>query len=284
MKHDVEDLLRRAIVSPGNQDLLREVGRKADEILDYLKEFDFPGELRKVAVAADPQWLAELYCALATPDEVSEEDLVTIAELSDGSTEDEKSIGRAFVTLMSDLPVHLQNLARYLHGLKEFKDDEFTDLQESPVVQAGRPFSDGMVLYGMTPLTIYYASEGISMLIDRLMRHHVLQPDLPVIIDPTNQTDRLMNSTAVDYSARTQRVGHQMIMLEIVSAAKCSEAAAPKLFDWLIAVARVKPYLFDGFKADPVNNNAVRITRELEFGRDVHKRWSVTKKIQNTST
>ena len=99
------------------------------------------------------------------------------------------------------------------------------------------------------------------MLVDRLMRYKLIEPDNVVI--------RAVLEAPLDESL------YRMVLHEIVNVAECSEHAAAPLLRWLVAVAGFKPFLFNGFEAKAVGTEAVHLVRAPTVEDNLYKRWGL---------
>jgi RNA polymerase sigma factor (sigma-70 family) len=257
VERDTHTLLEKTLTSPGNRKLLEEVHARANEILDYLEHSESLEELEKQMLAGDPEWIAEVYGAIAGEEEFSPEDLAMMETLSQANIDQEIQIGYAFKdVLMPDLPPRLQDFRSWFKSLPEVREDERKDLNDNPVVQASRPYSEQLIPYGITPLTIFYSTEAISMLLERL-RHQVIPPNHAVVIG---------------LGAKPPQKQLTMVVHEIASVAECSELAAQLLLPWLVEVARYKPLLFSGFRARPIAIG-IHLVRDPKIDNKPYERW-----------
>jgi RNA polymerase sigma factor (sigma-70 family) len=259
MDADIYNLLKGAIASPGDQELLKQIRAQANAILTYLERSEFSEELEQLTFESDPEWVAEVYGAIAGEEELSPEDRATLAELFKANTEQEILISSAFAeVLMSDLPRDLHDIRNWFQALPPISEDERKDLYDHPAVQASRPYSDQLIVCGMTPLTIFYSTEAISTVVDRLMRYEVIPQPWAVII-------------GLEDNPRNQPT---IVLHEIANVAECSQDTAQLLLPWLVRVAQFKPYLFGGFEARPISMG-IHLVRTSEVDSNLYKRWAV---------
>jgi DNA-directed RNA polymerase specialized sigma24 family protein len=127
------------------------------------------------------------------------------------------------------------------------------------VVQAGMPYAEQLAWYGVTPLTIFYSTEAVSGVTNRLMRHRVVGPE-PVIIGLAKRPEDVPLQ--------------QMIVHEMASMAECSELVARALFIWFIDVVRYKPFLFRGFEAQPWAD-AYSLAPQPNVDNNLYTRWGL---------
>jgi len=262
MKHEIKVLWEKVLGSPGNRHLLKEVSARGSEVLRYLEHIESSPELGTQMGKCDPQWVAEIFGSLAGDEVLSPEDLETMDALFKANLDHEVSIGYAFAeALMEGIPEHLKDLRRWLKDLPRVEENEQRRLANQAVVQAGKPYAEMLVPCGMTPLTIFYASEAVPMLLERLIRDKAIPSDRPLVIDPNQETSR-------------ESVTLEMIVQEIGQVAECSKPAARILMSWLTGVAQFKPFLFNGFEAEAMGK-AIRLSRALWVESDLYKRWGL---------
>ena len=124
------------------------------------------------------------------------------------------------------------------------------------------PYSEQLVTYGLTPLKIFYATEAVGSLLDRLMRHGVLE-ERPLMI-------ALDAHAVLDGGAFRDR---HLLVKEIENVAECSEGMARMVLSWLFEVAQYKPFLFIGFEAEP--RKAIRLSRSPVRYDNLYERWGL---------
>lgn len=262
MQSHVSDLLKKVMTSPKNNDLLREVRARANEILNYLDDPKSAETFEEQIRECDQEWLMEIYSALAEEEEeLSPEDLAVRESLFKANREHEITIGYAFKeSLMADLPLVLQDFRHWFANLPEVEKDEQRRLHNDPVVQAGLPYSEQLIPYGLTPLSIFYSTEAISMLADRLMRYEVVKSD-DLVIRAVIETPH-------------EEGFYRTVLHEVANTVECSEWVAVPLLRWLVEVAGFKPFLFNGFEAKAAGAHAVFLVRSSSVDDNLYRRWS----------
>ncbi|MGH9318089.1 MAG: sigma-70 family RNA polymerase sigma factor [Thermoanaerobaculia bacterium] len=275
MPRDVQSLLKEVLASPGKQHLLDEVRHRAGEILDHLERAESLEEWGKAS--DDAEWLAEVYGAIAGDEELSSEDKTTLDAMVSATRGEESSIGYAFKeALIRNLPEEVPSLESRLAGLPMVDEEEQKELFDTPAVQAALPQAAGLIVYGVTPLTIFYATEAVGGLIGRLMRHRIVRLDADLVLE---ECDRVTpDRSPVMTTSRGFVLAHPMVLNEIVKVAECSAATAPVLLFWLVNVARFRPFVFRGLEAKP-REGAVALTAVKDVAAvadDLALRWGQT--------
>lgn len=262
------DLLERVLKSPGNKELLAQVREQAADVLSALENSESFGLSEDEVRNLDPLWVAEVYEAMAAAAPSQEGANFEAAEaLFLANQDEEASIGVAFRdTLLVGLPDTLRHIERWFPAsTPRVDEDERRELMEEPSVRAGMPYSGPLVIYGVTPLTVFYATEAVSSLIDRLMRYEVIHPDTSVTLD--------MNRVVV--GGRTHdEMSVCALVNEIRDVSECSEAVAGGLYSWSIQTAQYKPFLFRGFHASPLGEG-VSLTSTKEVHDNLYQRWGL---------
>jgi RNA polymerase sigma factor (sigma-70 family) len=261
------DLLEKVLKSPGNEELLGQVRERAAAVLTALENSESFGlsedEMREV----DPLWVAEVYEAMAAATPRGGEDFEAAETLFRANREEEASIGAAFrETLLADLPEHLRYIERcFPHSTPQVDEDEQRELLQEPSVQAGMPYTEPLVPYGVTPLTVFYTTEAVSSLLDRLMRYEMINSDAAVGLE--------MNRVEIN-GRRTDLLSVNELVEEIRDVSECGGAVARALYCWSVQAAQYKPFLFNGFRACP-RGEGISLARTNEFYDDLYQQWGV---------
>ena len=263
---DIRTLIERVLASPGNLELLAEVRRHASEIIEHLDELDSLEDWEKRVSEQEPLWLAEVLAALAGDEKLPEEDDATLTALFEANAADESAIGYAFKEgLLRGLPERLADLGGWLRELPEIETQDQEDLLRTPSVEAARPVSENLVLFGVTPLTVFHATEAVTGLTERLGRRKASSRSDSVIFDPSSPPTAGDGSFVLPLEA---------VLTEIQHRAECTRPVAMKLCPWLAEVAQFKPFVFRNFQASPLRT-AVKLTRILEDDEELYVRWGL---------
>lgn len=262
-----EQLFYAAMTSPGDDTLLAQLRARADEVLEAidLQDVVLP---QATAEALDETWIAKVYEALAGPvPTVTAEEKKIAQDLFNASAADVESIGTAFKeTLLPGLPMHLMDFDRWFESVPRVPAEMVDVLSTLPDVKAAFPVSSHLIVYGIVPSTIYYASEAVAAIVDRLFRLPlisetegiVLSSDEPLVVTMEGKEEEI----AVDD--------------EIARMAECDAAAASAIRRWLLHVAEYKPQLFGGFESVPVSGG-VRLRRAGNSFEEasLYRRWGL---------
>lgn len=175
-------------------------------------------------------------------------------------------IARTFKeTLMDGLHSYLRDMHKYFHALCPVALEEREKLyqEKKEEIDAGMPYSGDLLLYGLTPVTIFFASEAIAGFIERFLCPGVLNEELPHI-----------SRTSNTFVEAHQGI-HSMIMREIVRVAKCDSESAVKILDWFIDILPHKPYFFRGFYARATEDEIIfNFVQPHERGKTLQERWT----------
>jgi hypothetical protein len=263
-------LLKRALTQ-ADEETLKELWRRSAEVIHYLESSPDDPELDRLD-NMDPERLARVYGALAAFEPIAPEDELSVKSLMEATASDKASIGHAFrEVLLPGLPSHLTNLEGWFSSLPKVEPEEQSELLASPAAQDALPYAELLAAVGITPLTIYYATEGISMLVDRLMDYGDLNRAVPVLL--------AASTTPV---GAQQRLEPQMTIREIEQVAECSPAIANALLPWLIAAGQYRPYLFNGLIAQ-ADGDALLLAHSDRKYANLYQRWGLPAEVHAAS-
>lgn len=267
MPRDVQSLLKEVLISPGTSHLLDEVRQRADEILAYLEH----AEPADWGSGSNSEWLAEVYAAIGGEEELSPRDKETLNSMVSATQAEESFIGYAFKeALIRDLPEEVPSLEERLAGVPMVDKEELKELIDTPSVQAALPQAEKLILYGVTPLTVFYATEAVGSLISRLARHKITPGGALILEEHDRGKPDLWLTTS-----RGSVLTHPIVRDEIAKMAECSAATAAVLLPWLVTVARFRPFVFRGLEAKPLDG-AVALEAVSEVTEDLVLRWGAT--------
>ncbi len=260
-----QKLFETTVRSPGDDDLLRQVEKRADEVIAALDSPDAVNISDEELGNLDPLWVARVYEALAGTAEAAQIAPEVNDELYYAHADAEYQIGVAYKeTLIPGLPEDLADLAgRWLVKVSPVDEDEMRDALMSPAARGAYPLSEPLAQYGVTPLTVFDATESVSRLLDRLMRRGRLDPNTSVTLSGKGiQSGDLINE--------------QLLVNEISRVAVCREPTAYVLYKWSRCVAQFKPLLFSGFQAEPAAGDSVVLVRTGEKVNNLFQRWGLS--------
>jgi DNA-directed RNA polymerase specialized sigma24 family protein len=264
MTQTVGDLLLKVFSSPGDSALLDQVRARSEEILEFLERDDV--SLESVSHAGDAEWTAQIYSALADSG-LSDEDRETIAALAAISDSEEEQIGAAWQqVLLPNLPPDLADADEALVAIAPVREDEYRCLLETPAVRAALPDSEKLARRGLSPLTIFYATDAVGRLIERTMQHEGVSGAIVIDVDAADQTLRI----------EPPIVTREGLLSEIrESADLMSDGLAEPILLWALAAARHVPYLLYGLKTTPTETGLVARSTRRVFS-SVIDRWDTT--------
>ncbi len=272
-------LLTEALSTNNNEDALQQVASHREAILNYLES----AEADETLDLPNPEsaWVARVFEALAGPVTVSDEEQAIIDALFSATKGREQELGMIFRTmLLNTLPPALLLFDYWFHGISVIDDKLRRYLLKSPVVQAAlsddarqhsddptyRTAADHFVLalasHGLTPLTLFYAIESISGLIEEAIFYSELPEDADFRLQ--YETDH--------FTVEPSPLNAEALLEEIEERCDCDGAMARLLLIWTIQIVRYKPFLFRWFKATPLRHG-VSLSFTGESERDLNKRW-----------
>ena len=259
------ELLRKVLSSPDNEELLQEVRVRSQEILALIESED-------VAIGPEKQnelWIARVYEALSPEPEASLSAELTSMEEALFATEQHNlgAIGKAFKeTLLPDLPEELVRFGSYFANAVRISGEEVELLSKEPDVAAAFPNSTDLALFGLRPLTVFYASEAVGALLDRLLRYGMIESSDLFL------SGRQGNNYAPLISRRNPEISFPE---EIRLVVDCRIETCRLLLRWLLAVAEYKPCVIGGFEAEPKHNGVILKPAAHHFN-SLYERWALS--------
>lgn len=259
MAKSAEALFTEALKSANNLELLEQVGLHAEEILAVMESSDQFGPSDDELSSIDDEWLAVCYNALANKkvSEVEEEFYAT--------ADDEESVGRAFSQAL--LTINRDDIRNFdtFKSLPGIEPAEAMELLQTPSAQGAGSDAEPLARIGLTPLSVFYGTEAVSYLIERLMDQELVPRDTVILLEAG---DLLVNEE--HHNVLTW----DLTIDEIRRLSICNRDTAVELYRWLIQVAQYRPYIFVGFKSDPaVEGLAVRLSSSDMKFENLYQRW-----------
>lgn len=262
-------LLRRVLLSAPDSALLISIRERSAEIREALLECnDDLSDKELAAVAENPEWVAKVYGGLGVDDEEIDEAEAEIEEAIESmqASEDEE-IGIAFAALLDGLPAAYRSWEWIFSDVPTVSNHVLDGLRAHASVAGKHELVEGLLRYGITPATIFDATVGISLFVDRLLEsihdgHAVLC------------FDKAASSVAPDGGL------HSQLLAQIRATPACPPQAAPRLLWWLAKVANLRPYLFDGYFTTEVTPGSLQFIADhsaADF--DIVRRWTQTAAI-----
>jgi predicted transcriptional regulator len=257
------DMLGDALLSVNSAEHLQVVRTHAEAILQELEQSEedpLEGRLAEV----DAGWMARVYEALSHEDEFLGEDQELLERLFQAKQTEERDIGIAFEqALLVNLP---DDVLRW-KGITPLRTKvpalQEAELLKSPSVGDSVYVAEFLVPFGMTPLTVFRATEAIGGLAERLIRRGRLEPDRPIALSALNR----------DY-AGLQQLDFSMTCSEVGLVTGLSEPNSTALTKWCIRAAQYKQTLFPWLSSDPLDEEAVRMVWAGESADNLYQRWT----------
>jgi len=170
-------------------------------------------------------------------DELSPEDQETQNHLMAAAREDELQIVRAFTKLLERLPDNLKNVENWLQHLPLRHEDHVEYLRDQHFYEMGRPYTEMLAKYGLTPIDLCIASQSIRFIFGR-------QGRIPFEV-----------SKRIDRESRRfkNEQTHMMLVHEIGDLVECDDATAGAILNYLVEIAKFEPFIFPGFEVKSAN-------------------------------
>jgi hypothetical protein len=255
-------LYERLLRSPGNLELLDHFRSHAKAVLGALGDEDLDAILAvDAAKEVPPEWLTRIYEALSDaepfPALPGDERDAIFRE----NEREEETIGHAFKSaLLAGLSPSLANLAVVFAAVPRISRKEQGHLRQGASVDAAWPECSALVACGLTPLSVFYATEAVYSFKKRLDR-----TELPEGVD-------LDFIKALPEHLQSSTTFSALVVGEFMRIARCGEQAACTLLNWLIAIAQLKPRVFANAYAQPCSRG-VRLSFHPNSADSLFKRW-----------
>jgi RNA polymerase sigma factor (sigma-70 family) len=261
-------LLKTVLQSPNDGSLLQDLGLHAEEILQALELTDDP-TIEQSLDNLSPEWVASVYQALFEALAVKDlEAELAASEAWEAHEGEDMTIGRAFrETLLADLTDDLRFPPEF-GSLPQIDENERVRLGRAPDVVGGKPESEWWLRYGIRPVTVFYALEAVSGLLNRYVRRGRLS-ETPVVLGD--------ESLVVIGNDQKSYAVSNLLREEISCRADCSLEIASALYSWMLQVGQRKSWLFAGFEAEPgPGGSTLRLTCTKERFEKIYQRWGLT--------
>jgi RNA polymerase sigma factor (sigma-70 family) len=289
MDHEQLTVLKKALLSPRDQALLKTVRRDADKIREALEEADLEFSEAEVAqLERNPEWTAAVYRELAGPAELSEREEEIAAAIAGLRQDEDREIAAAFVSLVETLPERFRAWEKWFADVPPAPEPFQAHLRKQIVVIESRPHSGWLTAHGMTPATFLEAARVVELLLDRLLRTAreegegtLRQTELRRFLDGVRHrqaegvpacADVVLNPEECE--AALYPVPFGLLLAQIRGTPQCPPEAAEPLLRWMVGVAQLKPFFFRGYQASTLGKGAIRLTREAVVqDADLMLRW-----------
>lgn len=257
------DLLKEALLSVNSAEYLQLVRTNAGAILLELEQSEEdPLEGRLADVDAD--WMARVYEALSHEEEFLGEDQELLNRLFQAKQTEEKDIGVAFEqALLINIPDDLLKWKGITPSRSEVPALQRAELLKSPSVGGSVYAAEFLIPFGMTPLTVFRATEAIGGLAERLIRKGRLKTDRPIALSALNR----------EYAGH-QQLDFAMTCSEVGLVTDLSESNSIAVTKWCIRAAQYKKALFPWLSSEPLSEEAVGMVWTGESTENLYRRWA----------
>jgi hypothetical protein len=280
------DLLKQALASPGDLELLAAVRERAGEIIAYLESaegasdqesfitFEERSGLTEGDSHSHRERLARVFEALAAGHGLSTQEQCAIEDLVRADKDEESWVAWVFAnTLMDQLPNDVMQLDTYFanQGLRRIPRPDRL-LLDQKILEEGRPYAEQLAAFDLSPLTVYFATEAVLSVYDRGTRHGVIEPSGHVLLDLADASDGPDEGRDAQVFSLWCAVESEIRML-----AGCSKEAARAVLRWTAEVASTsRPYLFRGFRvSDSEPGRLVLQVLDDEGEMTLDQRWGL---------
>lgn len=259
-----QQLLAQVLKAPGDMNMLQQLRDRSDEVLAALEIDDSPLLGKDESIVLEADWLAAVYEALSGTARLTPEDAAALDALFSANVAEQRSVGSAFKeVLWADLPSDVRDLELWFTETPRVDSKQMEELLMQPSVEGGMPATNIFALYGLTPMTLFYATEAVSSALERLQDYGIIYSASPIWLSP----DRVQA-----LGDREDLLKPESLIAEIRLATKSEEPTARSLYLWLLQVAQYKPGLFEGFHAER-EDEGVRLDRVAERTENLYERW-----------
>jgi hypothetical protein len=262
---DLAAICREALRSPNEAAALAKLRRYARSIAGNLGDdaicealtVDPPGNVNNERIAAVYEILAQAEPGAPLPVDTGGEVIAAVLD-------EEHEIGLAFKNeLLQGLGPVLKNLVVYFAATPRVSRKEERRLAQTASASAAWPEAGGLVACGLTPLSVFYATRNFESLARRSREAGTVARDSLTLAPLRGAMPP--GDSHVSLAPRVAR--------EIVQVNRCSKEAARTLVDWLIEVAKIKPLLFSGYRAEPEGAGVRLVPHEDYSGMLLSDRW-----------
>jgi RNA polymerase sigma factor (sigma-70 family) len=281
--------LKKALLSPGDARLLASVSHDAEKILEALDDNDLEfSEPELKGLERHAEWVATVYRELAGHEKMPKGEQEIADAIATLRKDEEREIASAFVSLIETLPEEFRAWDEWFGGVPLASKQYQVEFRQKVVVAETLPYSEWLVTHGMTPATFVEAARGVELLVDRLLRM-AAEPEqgLPShgevrrFLEGARQREAAGGSAFADInltptgSEELTHVPLGLLFAQVRGTPQCPMEAAEPLLRWMVGVARLKPFFFHGYEAEPLANEGIRLTQQPGQGdAELVLRWS----------
>ncbi|WLB24471.1 sigma-70 family RNA polymerase sigma factor [Bradyrhizobium japonicum] len=258
-------LLEAALKSSLRGSALDALQKHAEIVVAFLNHPASDEFFERHANALTPDALAGLYSALGSTEPVDPDDAALLEALLETSDQDEQRIGEAFAeVLIPNLPDDFTKFGeRIFLGAPRVGKDKLKHLLSETSVIHGGPVAHELAEFGLTPVSIVEASQGIANLARRFCTEHDVKRYGTFILDRAGLTEGYSSQLVL---SKERSVAEVQLMCELPA------PTAERLFIWLARTAEYATLLFDGFDAE-LRGDELRLTRTDVPVTNLFARW-----------
>lgn len=259
-----QQLLSEVLKAPGDVEMLQQLRDRSDEVLAALEIDDSALLQEDGSVVLEADWLADVYQALAGAAKLAPEEEIAAEALFNANVEEQRSVGSAFrEVLWADLPAELRDLELWFRETPRVNSKQLDELLAQPSVEGGMPATNILALYGLTPMTLFYATESVSSALERLQDYVMIDQESFLWLGPDSVEAQ---------GKREDLLTPESLIAEIRLGTKTDEPTARSLYVWLLHLAQYKPTLFEGFEAE-WQGEGVRLKQTTDKIENLYERW-----------
>lgn len=263
------DLLRRAFLTRGDRNLLEQIKRCHDTIIDCLGDERLENDPQvRAAIESDPVWAGEVLNAAAHDPDLPESAAREARSLVEDAEAGDRGIGVAFATaLIVDLPGDLVAWGEIFGDVKPLSNREKAFLAKHPSVLGARdrmdPRSlDELLSRGITPKTVLEATDAVWLAMNNLRNHNAAAFGKAGLV--TSRPGITWTGFRADVAT--------VLTHEIGSTTEVGLAAAAALLRWLVRLSGYRPLVFRGYFAVKYEEDIVQLlptdaTRDLPLAK-----------------
>lgn len=172
--------------------------------------------------------------------------------------------------LMASLPNHLKNFHQWLSPMslasEDLKKYVYID-DERKIFEAGKPYSEALLDYGLTPVDLFGLIHDLDALLCRAIERGLVSKE-GIWVDPSVRyflNEELQKAATIEAG-------------RVISDSDFSlnYTRGLPLLVWILEVLKYKPLLFPSFRVE-MENDMLRLVYDTSVSEDFEVRWKVTK-------
>lgn len=167
------------------------------------------------------------------------EDNVLLNELFTQGQKEELQLVFAFKRLVNRLPENIRNMDPWLRFLPTVSENIQKDISAMHFTDTGRPYTDILAKYGLTPLSLYHTACAIASVCKQLQHEDLITVNRNMAVFKTRSV-------------------HNASIAETRGRAECTAAQANAMIRWILSALENEPFLIPGFEAN-VHDKEIRI-------------------------